>query len=147
MLGAPGILPFFVVLVVYFLPESPRYLLRKAHKTPDSQKEKRHRYFKEAWVAMSQLRMIDLQAARDLIAIHYCLEQEAQDFKERLKGHGYVKELLFVPRNPSAFIASTTCMFLQQVSHGPGEIYKLQLNHPLVLRSQCHGILELESLH
>lgn len=114
-LASPMILPFFVALLIWIPPESPRYLLRKALKARTNQVQKK--YHEKAWKAMQSLRRTDLQAARDILEVYYLLKQEeVWEIKfEALYGLGYIKALLGERRNRRAFIASTICMFLQQV--------------------------------
>lgn len=69
------------------------------------------RHYK-AYSAMSKLRYNKLQAARDVFYMHTLLEAE-EEIKGRRKN--IVLELVTVPRNRRALIASEIVMFMQQV--------------------------------
>ncbi|OMP89288.1 putative polyol transporter 1 [Diplodia seriata] len=107
------ILPLFVMAYVYTVPESPRWLLQRAHETTD-EKLKKKRY-QAAWASLCRLRHTKLQAARDLFLIHHQLKNENEVFKPQ-RG---VKQLfglkqLFESRSRRALQASLIVMFLQQ---------------------------------
>ena len=97
------LLPIIVVLYIYTQPESPRWLLRKAHLG-------RRDYYESAFVALCRLRHTKLQAARDLFLINYQLKEEdrIRQFQKPFL------ELFTTPRNKRALLASVTCMFFQQ---------------------------------
>lgn len=61
---------------------------------------------------MTRLRYNKVQAARDVFYIHVLLEAE-ESIKNR---KNIVLELLTVPRNRRALVASEIVMFMQQVS-------------------------------
>ena len=66
----------------------------------------------EAYAAMCRLRHHKIQAARDVFYMHTLLEAEAG-----MKiGRNKLMELVTVPRNRRALIASEIVMFMQQVS-------------------------------
>ncbi|KAL9622301.1 MAG: hypothetical protein Q9160_003312 [Pyrenula sp. 1 TL-2023] len=67
----------------------------------------RHR---DAYEAASRVRYNKIQAARDVFYMHYLLEAESMNF-----AHNKVKEMVTVPRNRRALIASEVVMFMQQV--------------------------------
>lgn len=104
------VLPLIVAAYVYTLPESPRWLLNRAHK----HKSERRRY-KEAFHALTRLRHTQLQAARDLFLIHY----ELLEFDDVAKSHPQkpLTTLFTDGRSVRALLASVTCMFFQQVSN------------------------------
>lgn len=102
------ILPIFVVGYVYCLPESPRWLLKKAHREDSDYKRKK--YYEKAWAALCSLRHTKLQAARDLFLIHHLLLNE----KMIMEQDKPFLELFTHGRNRRALTASTIVMFLQQ---------------------------------
>lgn len=97
------ILPLVVVAYIYTLPESPRWLLRRAHLGDTSKYEK-------AFLALCELRHTKLQAARDLFLISYQLYGEQRIRKQQKP----FLELFTIPRNRHAFTASVIVMFFQQ---------------------------------
>lgn len=103
MLASPGLLPIIVVLYIYTQPESPRWLLRRAHLGTRSK-------YEQAFLSLCKLRHTKLQAARDLFLINYQLKEE-----DRIRKHQKpFLELFTTPRNRRALIASVTTMFFQQ---------------------------------
>jgi len=92
---------FPAVLVCFFVfacPESPRWYMAKGR-------------YDKAYHSMCRLRYSKLQAARDVFYIHTLLEAESS---MRL-GQNKVLELITVPRNRRALVASEIVMFMQQV--------------------------------
>lgn len=83
---------------VFSCPESPRWYMSK------------HRY-DAAYRSMCSLRYHKIQAARDLYYMHTLLEAESS----MKLGQNKVLELIKVPRNRRAMIASELVMFMQQV--------------------------------
>lgn len=89
-----------VVLYIYTQPESPRWLLRRAH-LGDKAK------YETAFHALCKLRHTKLQAARDLFLINYQLKEE-----ERIrKVNKPFLELFTTPRNRRALTASIICLW------------------------------------
>lgn len=89
-------LPVVLCLLVFSLPESPRWLLQ------------RHRYEK-AYKSLRSLRHTDLQTGRDLFRIHHLLKLEEKTSKgKRIKG------LFTIPRCRHALFASLITMVFQQ---------------------------------
>lgn len=97
------ILPLVVVAYIYTLPESPRWLLRRAHLGSTSKYEK-------AFLSLCQLRHTKLQAARDLFLINHQLKEEQRIRKQQRP----FLELFTIPRNRHAFTASLIVMYFQQ---------------------------------
>lgn len=72
----------------------------------------KNRHYK-AYESMTRLRYNKVQAARDVFYMHTLLEAE-EEIKDKRKN--IVLELVTVPRNRRALIASEIVMFMQQVS-------------------------------
>lgn len=101
LMMASAMLPAVIVrCFVFMVPESPRWYMSKG----------RH-YM--AYKSMCKVRFDKLQAARDVFYMHTLLEAE-EEVRGRRKN--IVLELLTVPRNRRALIASEIVMFMQQVS-------------------------------
>lgn len=100
---------------IYTVPESPRWLLQKAHDTADPIKKKKR--YQAAWASLCLLRHTKLQAARDLFLIHHLLKNEEEIFgKQRgFKQLFGLKQLFKQARSRRALHASLVVMFLQQV--------------------------------
>lgn len=113
------VLPIIVAAYVLLLPESPRWLLNRAHKAQDIETMKR--YYNKAFNAMTKLRPTKLQAARDFFLLDHELQVFEESSRER---HGIFQEFwtesrkFFFKERRSwrALLASVTCMFFQQVS-------------------------------
>ncbi|KAL8818719.1 MAG: hypothetical protein Q9223_002714 [Gallowayella weberi] len=98
LMMASAMLPALVVIACIFMcPESPRWYMSKG------------RHFK-AYQSMCKLRYNKIQAARDVYYMHTLLEAE-NDIKN---GRNRFIEIIAVPRNRRAMIASELLMFLQQ---------------------------------
>ncbi|KAK2788159.1 hypothetical protein FQN53_004044 [Emmonsiellopsis sp. PD_33] len=82
---------------VFFCPESPRWYMSKGS----------HHM---AYRSMCRLRFNKVQAARDLFYMHTLLEAEST----MKLGQAKILELITVPRNRRALIASEIVMFMQQ---------------------------------
>jgi hypothetical protein len=96
---ASAMLPAVIVCCFVFLcPESPRWYISKG----------RH---SKAWDAIQKLRYNKVQAARDLFYIQFLVKAEHET--EQM-GQNKVKEMITVPRNRRALIASEIVMFMQQ---------------------------------
>jgi hypothetical protein len=90
-----------LALGIFFVPESPRWLMKK------------NRY-QEAYKSLCRLRFTRLQAARDLYYIHVQLEEE----KKIIQGASYIQrftELFTIPRVRRATLAASTVMLGQQM--------------------------------
>lgn len=100
LMMASAMFPALIVMAFVFMcPESPRWYMSKG------------RHY-EAYQAMVRLRYNKVQAARDVFYIYTLLEAEKQvDI-----GKSKVLELITVPRNRRALIASEIVMFMQQVN-------------------------------
>ncbi|KAI9690710.1 MAG: hypothetical protein M1820_009886 [Bogoriella megaspora] len=98
LMMASAMMPAVIVCCfVFFCPESPRWYIQKG------------RHY-SAYEAMCRLRFNKVQAARDIFYMAQLLETEAQ----MSFGQNKVKELLTVPRNRHAMVASEIVMFMQQ---------------------------------
>ena len=98
MMGSAMLPAVIVCCFVFLCPESPRWYMGRA----------RHR---KAYESMVRLRYSKVQAARDVFYMHTLLEAEA---KMRELGHFKITELITVPRNRRALVASEIVMFMQQ---------------------------------
>ncbi|KIY63462.1 hypothetical protein CYLTODRAFT_382256 [Cylindrobasidium torrendii FP15055 ss-10] len=99
MLGSAAIPPIFVMIQVFFCPESPRWYMSKGR-------------FADAFKSMQRLRNADLLAARDLFLAHEILEAE-HEVSSMMKRNKLV-ELIAVPRNRKGMMGSGLVMFMQQ---------------------------------
>ncbi|GAA6019822.1 hypothetical protein JCM11491_000284 [Sporobolomyces phaffii] len=99
MLGSACLPAFIVCGLVYFLPESPRWLLQQG----------KHR---KAYESLLRLRRSPLQAAIDLYSISKSLGVQAEVRAQQPRG--MVASLFMDPRNRRAMLASTILMFGQQ---------------------------------
>jgi MFS family permease len=102
MMGSACIPAILVCLLVFVCPESPRWYMSKGR-------------YDKAYQTMCRLRYTKLQAARDVYYIYTLLEAETS---MRL-GQNKVLEMITVPRNRRALLASEIVMFLQQVPSPP----------------------------
>lgn len=101
MLGAPFLPAVPLLILIYFCPESPRWLMKK------------NRYAK-AWRSMERLRFNQLQVARDMYAIHAQLVIEHQI----VGNSNYVTrftQLFTIPRVRRANLSAFTVMIAQQM--------------------------------
>ena len=127
MMGS-AMLPAVIVLSFVFLcPESPRWYMGKG----------RHA---KAYQSMVRLRYSKVQAARDVFYMHTLLDAESS----MTLGHSKMVELVSVPRNRRALIASEIVMFMQQVSRSRHP--KILTLTDLVLWRQRHRLLLLRDL-
>ena len=88
-----------LLLGIFFIPESPRWLMKKGK-------------YQQAMQSFLRLRNTPLLAARDLYFAH-CMLQEEEKIR-RSKGPFPFLELFTVPRNLRATIGATIVMFGQQ---------------------------------
>ncbi|WEW57043.1 hypothetical protein PRK78_002502 [Emydomyces testavorans] len=97
MMGSAMFPAVLVCFVIFFCPESPRWYISKgAHY--------------KAYRSMCRLRFNKIQAARDLFYMHTLLEAEST----MKLGQPKIVELITVPRNRRAMLASEIVMFMQQ---------------------------------
>ncbi|RJE27227.1 MFS sugar transporter [Aspergillus sclerotialis] len=95
---ASAMFPALVVCsFVFSCPESPRWYMSKKR-------------YDKAYQSMCSLRYNKIQAARDLYYMHTLLEAESS----MKLGQNKILELIAVPRNRRAMIASELVMFMQQ---------------------------------
>ena len=99
MMASAGVPAIIVCFFVFKCPESPRWYMSNG----------RHA---AAFHELSRLRYCKIQAARDTFYMATLLEAEHNIRNERSK----VAELIKVPRNRRAMLASEIVMFMQQVS-------------------------------
>jgi hypothetical protein len=105
------ILPLFVVVYIYTIPESPRVLLQQAREqTKKGQERKAQNLYEKAFEALQDLRNSKVQAARDLFLVDYLLEKEEEIMNEKRR----FWELFELGRCRRALTASVITMFLQQ---------------------------------
>lgn len=100
-LGSAFIPALPLAVLIYFCPESPRWLMKK------------NRY-PQALQSLIRLRHHKIQACRDLYYIHVQLMEE----RKIIRGETYVKrftELFTIPRVRRATVAATTVMLAQQM--------------------------------
>ncbi|GJN92908.1 hypothetical protein Rhopal_005949-T1 [Rhodotorula paludigena] len=96
MLGSACLPAILVCAQVYFVPESPRWLIGKG----------RHH---KAWQSFLKLRRTPLQAAVDMYYTSKCIEIEQEIAAERTRN--VVVEMISVPRNRRAMLASCIVMY------------------------------------
>ena len=105
-----------IILATYILtqPESPRWLLAKAHKTENL--NEKSEYYKTIFHDLTKLRNSELLAARDMILMHYRILKENERRQEagRIWYRRGVYELFAIQRNWRALRASLIVMFFQQ---------------------------------
>ncbi|KAM0794140.1 hypothetical protein BDR22DRAFT_717331 [Usnea florida] len=114
MVAAPMIPPILLAMYIFTQPESPRWLLAKAHKTEN--KKTKSDYYKRTFYDLTKLRNSELLAARDMILMHYRLRKEEQRRQEpgTVWYRRGVYELFAIGRNRRALTASLIVMFFQQ---------------------------------
>jgi hypothetical protein len=102
--------PVLLAMYIYTQPESPRWLLAKAHKTAD--KKKSAQYYDRVFQSLKRLRNGKLLAARDMILIHYRLlkEDELRREAKTIWCRRGVYELFSIRRNRRAVTASLIVM-------------------------------------
>lgn len=106
--------PVVLALYIFTQPESPRWLLAKAHKIED--KKKASKYYRSVFHSLTRLRDCQLLAARDMLLIHYRLliEDKLQSEADTAWYKRGVYELFSIRRNRRAMVASLILMFFQQ---------------------------------
>lgn len=120
LMMASAMLPAVVVcFFVFMVPESPRWVrLHARHLVfPDMKADQLIQYMSKgrhykAYESMVKLRYNKVQAARDVFYMYTLLEAE-EKLKSNKKNLSF--ELITVPRNRRALIASEIVMFMQQV--------------------------------
>ena len=121
IIGSPMIAPVILAMYIYTQPESPRWLIAKAHRSKlKGSMKKAKSHYESAWTALATLRDTKVQAARDMFLLYYLLEREQEVVGKDRKDKNTkwyqqgVLELFTLPRNWRAFRASLICMFAQQ---------------------------------
>ncbi len=109
--------PIILAMYIYTQPESPRWLLAEAHKATIAGDDARATdYYNRVFQSLSLLRHSKLQAARDMMLIHFRLRKE-EELRAKNQTSWYkrgVYELFSKRRNRRAVIASLIVMFFQQ---------------------------------
>ena len=131
MMGSAMLPALVVIAFVFMCPESPlRYMSKNRHY--------------KAYQSMVRLRYEKVQAARDVYYMHTLLEAEREIEANQGKS---LLELIKIPRNRRATMASEIVMFMQQVSHGWKALWQtIPLMFGIVLRSQHHCVLLIPNL-
>lgn len=111
-------LPLIVAMYVLLLPESPRWLLNRAHNS--SSEDRKKRLYRKAFNSLVRLRPTKIQAARDLFLLHHelILFEKLHGGEDRSTTKELImesKKFFTEQRSRSALLASVTCMFFQQV--------------------------------
>ncbi|KAI8314443.1 hypothetical protein K4K61_004899 [Colletotrichum sp. SAR11_59] len=101
MLGAPFLPAVPLLVMIYFCPESPRWLMKKGR-------------YVAAWKAMIQLRNHPIQCARDMYSIHAQLQLEGQVLSKNNYATRFT-QLFTIPRVRRANLAAFTVMIAQQM--------------------------------
>lgn len=115
--------------MIYFAPESPRWLISKGR-------------YDKALDSLCRLRNTRLQAMRDLYDIETRLMIEQQfSSHSQSSALGKAFKLFTVRRNRRAAMSSCFLMFMQQVSIRRADYCHFIANGPKVLRCQRHCIL------
>ena len=109
--------PIILAMYIYTQPESPRWLLAKAHKAALAKNDAAvKRYYSKVFQSLCTLRHSKLQAARDMMLIHFRLRKE-EEIRAKNQTVWYkrgVYELFSIRRNRRAVVASLIVMFFQQ---------------------------------
>lgn len=130
LMMASAMFPAMVVCCfVFACPESPRWYMSK-------------KQYYRAYQSICTLRHHKIQAARDLYYMHTLLEAESS----MKLGQHKLLELITVPRNRRAMLASEIVMFMQQVCSPPPFSELCNDLICIVLRRQCHRVLLIRDI-
>lgn len=125
---ASALLPAVIVCCfVFTCPESPRWYMSR-------------NLYDRAYQSMCSLRFNKVQAARDMYYMYTLLEAE----NSMKLGQNKLLELINVPRNRRAMIASELVMFMQQVRHHYSN-YEMNTNSCSFAASTCLPITRPKS--
>lgn len=127
MMGSALLPAVLVCCFVFACPESPRWYMSK-------------KQYYRAYRSMCSLRHHKIQAARDLYYMHTLLEAETS----MKLGQNKLLELITVPRNRRAMVASEIVMFMQQVRKSA--LCDSSTLTRSVLRCQCDCLLFIGDL-
>ncbi len=119
-----------VCCFVFMCPESPRWYISK----------NRHN---KAWLSIQRLRFNKVQAARDLFYIQFLIKAEEE---AATAGQNKVREMVSVPRNRRAMVASEIVMFMQQVCFQYASLQDILLISPSSRASTSSLIIHPKSL-
>lgn len=118
--------PFFLFLLLFSQPESPRWHLQQAFKRqkragdtsckePKARLEKTARcHFEKAYLSLYTLRDNHLETGKDFFVLWYLLKDETRN-SAISSGSIRMFDLVRIPRCYHAFTAGLTVMFLQQL--------------------------------
>ncbi|KAI1361581.1 general substrate transporter [Xylaria arbuscula] len=119
MLALPGALPLIPLALTFLLPESPRFLLRKALANTSDDRSHLFKYGQRAIQSLVELNTTNLQAYREAFLIYCSIKEEKQQSQGQGQGqlihHKYkIMGLWTHERTRRALWASILVMFLQQ---------------------------------
>jgi sugar porter (SP) family MFS transporter len=97
MMASTSVPPLFVMIQVYFCPESPRWYMERGN-------------YSKAFRSVRRLRFSPVQATRDMYYAYKLLELE----RGEREGRNLMKEFFTVRRNRRAAQSAWFCMFMQQ---------------------------------
>ncbi|KAI1326133.1 hypothetical protein F5Y16DRAFT_422055 [Xylariaceae sp. FL0255] len=118
MLAVPSLPPILVLLYVFFVPESPRFLIQKGYKATkganqneDDNKKRAQKYYQEAFDSLVKLNPTKLQAAQEFFFIYHTVQEKYRNPSGVLTMY---KQMWQERRTRYALWASIIVMFFQQ---------------------------------